>query len=126
MENNRGCIVIGPSCTGNFKSVVQKSRQESAHAHTLGGDLELHARILVANFWTTDQVEIFSIWLHSMAYEHHTQPEFTAQRIASWLSLAKCDHTHMHSQDSPNSNGSQVHRREGGREGGRDTYINPL
>ena len=36
-------------CTGNFKSVVQKSRRESAHARTFG-EIFAHALILVTIF----------------------------------------------------------------------------
>ena len=40
--------------TPDFRSLVQKSRRESAHAHTFGGDFLFekfaHARVLVAIF----------------------------------------------------------------------------
>ena len=46
------------SCfTGDFKSVVLKSRRESAHARTFGGDFELkilRMRGFSSRFWTMD------------------------------------------------------------------------
>ena len=44
-------------CTGDFKSVVLKSRRESAHARTFGGDFELkilRMRGFSSRFWTMD------------------------------------------------------------------------
>ena len=43
--------------TGDFKSVVLKSRRESAHARTFGGDFELkilRMRGFSSRFWTMD------------------------------------------------------------------------
>ena len=43
--------------TGNFKSVVLKSRRESTHARTFGGDFELkilRMRGFSSLFWTMD------------------------------------------------------------------------
>ena len=45
------------SGTGDFKSVVLKSRRESAHARTFGGDFELkilRMRGFSSRFWTMD------------------------------------------------------------------------
>ena len=42
---------------GNFKSIVLKSRRESAHARTFGGDFELkilRMRRFSSRFWTMD------------------------------------------------------------------------
>ena len=50
-----GCV--SSSSTGNFKSVVLKSRRESAHARTFGGDFELKTlrmRGFSSRFWTMD------------------------------------------------------------------------
>ena len=52
-HDNRPAI----QCTGNFKSVVLKSRRESAHARTFGGDFELkilRMRRFSSRFWTMD------------------------------------------------------------------------
>ena len=48
---------LAQHCTGNFKSIVLKSRRESAHARTFGGDFELkilRMRGFSSRFWTMD------------------------------------------------------------------------
>ena len=53
--------------TGDFKSVVLKSRRESAHARTFGGDFELkilRMRGFSSRFWTMDLKSPVPLALH--------------------------------------------------------------
>ena len=67
-------------CTGDFKSVVLKSRRESAHARTFGGDFELknlRMRGFSSRFWTMDLKS--PVWLCCVL-----TPRAHAQRGVKW------------------------------------------
>ena len=70
MSFNHACVYFGidSRVTGDFKSVVLKSRRESAHARTFGGDFELkflRMRGFSSRFWTMDLKSPVQDWKHA-------------------------------------------------------------
>ena len=61
--------------TAVFRLVVQKSRRESAHARTFGGDLKIYSR---RDFWTKTAVD--ERGLRNYLYAH----TYTTRGLVQW------------------------------------------